>query len=44
MPVYLRRFYIKKLIDVKKEEEAHIKKSQSKKPSVKMPQKPSRYR
>ena len=37
MPVYLRRFYLKKLIDTKKEEEAEINKSQSKKPGVSRP-------
>tara|TARA_B100000424_G_scaffold2796_1_gene2100 strand:- start:1014 stop:1130 length:117 start_codon:yes stop_codon:yes gene_type:complete len=30
MPVYLRNFYIKKLIDTKKEEQKQIEKSQSK--------------
>ena len=30
MPIYLRRFYFKKLIDAKKEESKQIKESQSK--------------
>jgi|TARA_Y100000004_G_C8919418_1_gene414702 hypothetical protein len=34
MPIYLRRFYLKKLIEYKKKEEEEIKKaSQSNKPS-----------
>ena len=27
MPIYLRRFYLKKLIDVKKDEESQMKKA-----------------
>tara|TARA_B100000287_G_scaffold421824_1_gene463005 strand:- start:286 stop:417 length:132 start_codon:yes stop_codon:yes gene_type:complete len=34
MPIYLRRFYLKKMIDYKKEEEAHMKKAQSRKGSA----------
>tara|TARA_Y100000361_G_scaffold137144_1_gene138338 strand:- start:308 stop:529 length:222 start_codon:yes stop_codon:yes gene_type:complete len=30
MPIYLRNFYIKKLIDTKKEEQKQVEKSQSK--------------
>ena len=30
MPIYLRKFYYKKLVDIKKEETEQVKKSQNK--------------
>ena len=42
MPIYLRRFYLKKLIDVKKDEESQMKKAQSR--SGKKPAMPPRSR
>ena len=42
MPVYLRTFYVKQLIEVKKKEEKHMKKAQSNTKTPSMPNIPRR--
>ena len=44
MPVYLRRFYIKQLIDFKEEEQKQIKKSQQKTKPIQRPNISSKFR
>jgi len=42
MPVYLRSFYVKQLIETKKKEEAEMKKAQNKSKTPSMPNMPRR--